>query len=133
MSGRTEQLDREQMLMEGMSWINGDDTGLSSAEMVCAVLRIAPKYASERRDHPRDPGDLGRCLRLVKKHPWAKKALPILAKRSPVWKRLEAAWDVLAAMMEDEVGIDWSKGNRAPNTYAAMQAVIAGGCKTDKG
>ena len=112
-----------EMMMDGMTWMHGGDTGLSSEAMMCAVLGIS-QNTHFPNSHPIDPSDLGRCLRLIKKLPWAKGALPILAGRCPVWKRLADAWDELDVMMCGEVGIDWEKGQRAPATYAAMKRLI---------
>ena len=54
-----------------------------------------------------------------------------MAKFSPGWAGLVARWDKIAGSMADEVGIDWSKGESAPITYALMQQAIADGYRKD--
>ena len=105
----------------GMAWVAGDDTGSSSKALLNAALGI--KY---RKDYPYDPADLGRCLRLIRLMPFVKeRGLPALADRDPVWRLYASHWEELHRMMADEVGIDWEKGNRAPQTYDLMQRLQA--------
>lgn len=44
----------------------------------------------------------------------------------PIWAALVARWDDLAASMEAEVGIDWTKGKSAPRTYELMRKIREG-------
>lgn len=110
--------DRERALR----WIAGDDSGASSEAIALHMAGMKPrrKYVA----HPHDPDDLGRCLRLLRQVPsWACR-IGEMAAYSPEWAALCDEWGSLAAMMQEEVGIDWDKGDRAPITYAAMRAAI---------
>jgi hypothetical protein len=54
-----------------------------------------------------------------------KARMPEMAEYGHEWSALVSCWDKLASLMDHEVGIDWSKGNRAPKTYSAMKEAIA--------
>lgn len=105
---------------EAAAWLLSGDKGLSSE----ALLASALDPESDKWDYPSDPADLGRCLRMFRVVPWARRGLSVLAAKSPWWKRLAEHWDELAALMEEEVGLDWEKGRRASRTYDAMQDVL---------
>lgn len=103
-----------------LQWLASNDTGESSKN-------IAFEYLGERMRvksfAPLDPDDLGRCLRLIKAIPECRAAVDSLGKQYEKWAIAARHWDELAALMESEVGIDWSKGRFADRTYAAMQKV----------
>lgn len=75
-------------------------------------------------NYPRDPADLGRCLRLLKLIPSWRKRLPEMSRKHPCWRALVKHWDELEKMMADECGIDWSKGQAAPLTYKRMKEIL---------
>ena len=101
-------------------WLAGRDTGMSS-EAICYHMLGMKSDGS----FPLDPSDLGRCLRLLELFPEWKPRMGEMARYSAQWAALVERWDELAEMMADEVGIDWSKGERAPRTYAAMKDALA--------
>lgn len=110
-----------------MRWILSGDTGLSS-EAICSHMQgIEPKRAS----YPGDPADLGRCLRLLERIPEWKSRIKEMAVYGPGWAGQVERWEELAATMADEVGIDWSKGKRAPVTFNAMKLAQAAGYRND--
>ncbi|HZH10606.1 MAG TPA: hypothetical protein VEZ24_09560 [Microvirga sp.] len=103
-------------------WIIGHDTGASSEAIWAHMMN-----AGEPRSgwfYPLDPADLGRCLRLLELIPEWKPRLPEMAAHSKEWAALVSQWGHLAQSMADEVGIDWSKGDRAPKTYRLMKEVL---------
>lgn len=107
---------RDQILL----WLAGRDGGLSSECVAFTALGIAG-----RRDHPHDPADLGRCLRLLETIPAIREGFEErMSAISPTWARLAQAWDELEAMMREEVGIHWEKDCRAPLTYKRMRQII---------
>lgn len=106
----------EQKILE---WLAAGDTGISSKALAFEAVGMESRY----RDAPHDPSDLGRCLRLIKQIPECRSAVDVLAASQKDWASLAPHWDELAAMMDDEVGIDWSKGRSAPNTYERMREV----------
>jgi len=103
-------------LQAAFRWLNGNDTGMSS-QAICSHMITGECTGS----YPYDPSDLGRCLRLLEKFPLWRLRLPEMAAYGPVWAIYVDRWDELHSMMADEVGIDWSKGHRAPQTYAFMK------------
>ena len=100
-------------------WLAGGDSGASSKAICHHMLGMKSDGS-----FPWDPSDLGRCLRLLELFPEWKPRIREMARYSPQWAALVARWDELAEMMADEVGIDWSKGKRAPRTYDAMKDAI---------
>jgi hypothetical protein len=104
------------------TWIVSADVGQSSKTIWAAMLGL--DQGEDGINHPHDPSDLGRCLRLLELMPEWKPRLPELAALDPCWHALVEHWDDLASSMEDEVGIAWEKGKSAPATYALMRAVI---------
>lgn len=72
---------------------------------------------------PSDPSDLGRCLRLLERIPEWKSRISEMANAGGEWPTFSERWDEMARSMADEVGIDWSKGDKATKTYALMKEV----------
>lgn len=104
------------------AWIVGDDTGASSTAIWAHMMGAgAPRFGWS---YPLDPDDLGRCLRLLELIPEWKPRMPEMAARSKYWAALVGHWGTIAQSMTEEVGIDWSKGRRAPKTYALMKDVL---------
>lgn len=50
-----------------IEWLSGDDTGASSKTILSTIYDTNPK--SRNSCTPQDPGDFGRCYRLLKKFP----------------------------------------------------------------
>jgi hypothetical protein len=64
-----------------LQWSLGDDTGLSSKQLVGRYFGIRTQaYA------PADAADRGRCIRALKKMPWLKSALAILEETDVEWR-----------------------------------------------
>jgi GNAT superfamily N-acetyltransferase len=78
------------------NWLLGNDTGISS-EAIVAYMEGA---TTSRRfgNHPHDPADLGRCIRLLAIAPDYRLRLSEMARVSPVWAALVAHWDELEAL-----------------------------------
>ena len=102
------------------AWISGSDTGLSSRAIWATMLGLEgiPK------SHPRDPVDLGRCLRLLAVFPKWRPRIQELGALSPEWGRLVAAWTKLEATMAHEAGIAWEKASAAPKTFELMNSIL---------
>lgn len=110
-----------------LEWAISNDTGLSS-EAICAhMLGLETEYAR----YPSDPADLGRCLRLLELIPEWKPRIKEMASYGPGWAGQIEVWDELNNTMANEVGIDWSKGKKAPETYKAMKLAQANGYRKD--
>lgn len=100
-----------------IEWLAGNDTGVSSKSLAFEYLGTA----NSRIDCPRDPADLGRCLRLIEAVPDIRKCVDSLADKHPRWALAAKVWDKIAASMRDEVGIHWDKADKAPITYKMMK------------
>lgn len=118
---RVEVTDEATTERRALLWLAGDDSGMSSIAIVHHMLGMESDGS-----FPWDPSDLGRCLRMLELFPEWKPRIGEMARYSEQWARISAKWDELAAMMADEVGIDWSKGKKAPKTYAALTAALEG-------
>lgn len=107
-----------------MSWLANGETGLSSE---CMAFWLAFGILKDRgfgADHPHDPDDMNRCLKLLQRVPGLRESLPAMAELSPAWKALVSRWDEIEAMQMAEIGIDWEKGRKARRTYALIQEVL---------
>lgn len=110
-----------------VEWLLSGDTGLSSE----SILKHMLGRTDGQNGYPLDPDDLGRCLRLLEIFPEWKPRVGEMAQYSPGWAGQVAKWDELESLMAEEVGIDWSKGDRAEKTYKAMQLAQADGYRSD--
>ena len=98
----------------GFAWLDGPDTGLSS-RTICRVMMGHPlRYGST----PRDPADLGRCIRLLDRFPAWRDRLGEVAARYPEWRGLVEQWPAL----EESYRRELPTGD-APETYALMKAI----------
>lgn len=116
---KSEPVGQDDLAIRVARWMASSDSGISSECIAqtalgnCRLLRHTWP--------PADPSDLGRCLRLLKLIPELRAlAFPRLA-RDRQWVAVIREWDKLAAMMAEEVGIDWKKGASAPATYKFMK------------
>lgn len=111
--------------LELANWLGSGDTGVSSKAIAIAAVG-GEKPQRWGWGYPHDPSDFGRCARLLKKHPEIRKpAFDRLAiEGGEGWRKLIARWDEIHAAMDEEVGIDWAKGERAPNTYRLMDDIL---------
>ena len=100
-------------------WLGSDDTGISSETLAHEFLNSR----AEREWPPCDPADLGRCLRLIRTAPSVRECVDRLGRRDAKWAIAANHWDEITSLMEDEVGIDWSKGDTAPKTYKRMKEI----------
>jgi hypothetical protein len=103
-------------LEKAFIWLFGRDTGMSSK----AIMGHMVSGVSDG-SWPSDPGDLGRCLRLLEGFPSWNERIGEMAKYGPVWEIYARHWDELRSMMDAEVGADWSKGRKAQSTYDFMK------------
>ena len=111
-----------------LQWAVSRDTG-SSSKALCAHMSGGKSEGAA--DYPHDPDDLGRCLRLLQLVPEWKSRIAEMAVYGAGWAGLVKIWPQIAAAMADEVGIDLSRANRAPQTYRLMQLAIADGYRND--
>lgn len=113
-------------------WRNGADTGLSSETIVAVMSGAVNPPGRFGWEYPRDPGDLGRCLRLLRLIPEWRERISEMSKCGPVWDQLAAHWTELETSMSDEVGIFWEKGKSAPKTANLTRGYIEAGNAMEK-
>lgn len=106
-----------------LKWFLSGDTGLSSKALASCFL--GHDY-EDQYFAPRDPSDVGRCLRLIRIVPEIRRCVDILAKKHKIWALVAPHWDAIEKSMIDEVGIDWEKGRSAPITFNLMSKVFRG-------
>lgn len=102
-------------------WIVRGSTGLSSERIWAHMTGTVTE--GRTTNYPHDPDDLNRCLLLLEAVPEWKARMGEMAAHGPVWAALAARWDEIAQCFIDEVGLNWSKGNRASKTYDLMKQV----------
>jgi len=105
---------RERKIIE---WLANGHTGISSKSLAFEFLGVTYEYCHP----PRDPSDLGRCLLLIESFPEIRNCVDTLATKNEHWAKAAKIWDAAARSMDQEVGIDWSKGREAKRTYYLMK------------
>ncbi len=108
---------------QATNWLANGRRGISSNTIFTTLTGVDALNGS-RGSHPRDPADLDRCLALLNEVPELRPLLPNMATVSTKWAALIANWDEIERCHLDEVGLGWSKGNRAEMTYALMQKTL---------
>ena len=106
-----------------LEWFATGNTGVSSKAMAFAAVGITNKQ-SFGNSTPSDPSDFNRCLKLVEQVPEIKHHFDKIAKLSDKWAVLISKWEIIEKSFLDEVGFDWCKGDRAPNTYKLMHSIL---------
>jgi hypothetical protein len=101
------------------NWIVNGEVGLSSQAIWAHMMGIEDKG---HFSHPHDPDDLNRCLLLLDLIPEWRPRMPEMAVRGPYWEALTACWQEIESSFLAEVGLGWSKGKKAPETYALMNS-----------
>ncbi|WP_018991265.1 hypothetical protein [Aromatoleum toluclasticum] len=112
-----------------LDWLNTGETGTSSKCMAMWLAFGKRTRGGTFGNHPHDPDDMDRCLKLLATAPGLRERLPKMAKLSKTWAALVARWDEIEAMQMDEIGLNWTKSRSAPKTYALMKEVIDGARK----
>ena len=82
------------------AWILGGQTGLSSKAIWATMLGVE----AARWDHPHDPDDMVRCLRLLREIPEWRARLPEMSAVSAYWAVLVAHWDEIEQTIRAEIG-----------------------------
>jgi hypothetical protein len=105
-----------------LTWLIGHDTGTSSRAIVAWLERDWAEVAVNGFfDYPRDPGDLGRCIRLLDIEPSYRERIGEMAQVSPQWARLVSQWSEIEALYREE-----RPSGHAPKCYSLMQKLIWG-------
>jgi len=85
-------------------WIIYGNVGISSKTIWAALKGI--DIDSKFGDKPYDPGDFGRCYKLVEN--CEVKDLSIIVEKLPYWKPYIDNWDKLCKMYERSISNDWN-------------------------
>jgi len=98
-----------------LGWICGHDTGTSSK----TIFSVMTGVEAIRADVPYDPGDFGRCYRLLDLVPEWRPRLQEVADRYAEWGPLVKAWSMLEE--EYECAIDpREQGKQRTAAFSAM-------------
>ena len=111
-----------------LQWLLGNDTGISS-RTIFGVLTLGDQWHGRHAylgaGLPRDPTDLGRCIRLLEAIPEWRSRLPEMAAAFAEWGPLVRDWDALESLYREE-----EPSGTAPKCYEAMRARIEEGRRT---
>ncbi len=102
-------------------WLAEGSVGASSKTM---AMWLAFATKTKWLDHPHDPDDFDRCLRLLAAAPELRPLLPRMAELTPEWAAIAKAWDEIEKSHLDEVGLNWVKASSAPKTYDLMRRIL---------
>lgn len=87
------------------AWLDSDDTGASSLYMAWCLSAGQFGYWHGRKQpepaYPRDPDDLGRCIRLIEAVPEFGGKIPEMAHRGAKWLAVTSNWARWAEMYDD--------------------------------
>lgn len=111
-----------------LDWLNTGEVGISS-KCMAMWLAFGKRVSATFGNHPHDPDDMDRCLKLLDRVPDLRERLPKMAEVSYTWAALVERWAEIEAMQMGEIGLNWTKARSAPKTYAMMRAVIDGAKK----
>lgn len=127
-SGIKRRHNNRDVLLRTITWLLSDDKGLSS-EFI--VMHMIGKSRDMFPHHPRDAGDLGRCLRLLDEFPEWQARLGELAAHGAVWGALVANWGLLRASLKGEGGWDSPSVAESINTNRLMNQIIRTALSTE--
>jgi hypothetical protein len=102
-------------------WSDGPDSGISSKTLVQVITGAS--LGVRQPSMPLDPGDFGRCYRVLQRFPELRSQLGKVAEAYPEWRLLVQAWDELERVYEEEL----LTGEYAPRLYARMGELRAQG------
>ncbi|NYU08069.1 hypothetical protein A8O28_04400 [Enterobacteriaceae bacterium CCUG 67584] len=98
------------------AWLGSDDTGASSLFMASV---LSHRQIHAEKAYPRDPDDLGRCIRLLRAVPEFADRLHLMSSQGPQWAAVVANWEQWTRMYNNE-------NDDGSELYDAMQAAYAG-------
>lgn len=102
-----------------LAWLVSSDTGISSRTIVAWMEREQLVLTMKRGDHPHDPADLGRCIRLLDIEPKYRDRIGEMAGLSSEWAALAAHWSELESLYREE-----EPTGHAAKCYARMKELI---------
>lgn len=79
-----------------IKWFLSGETGISSKTIVSQMTGY--EMDREYADYPKDPGDFGRCHKLLEMAHEFKPRMKEMADRSPQWAALVEHWDELTEL-----------------------------------
>lgn len=106
--------------LDAVKWLAHGERGLSS-ETIFTHLTGVNAVGDSHRWHPSDPGDLGRCRRLLEQVSALRPAFPRMKEVSNVWGRLVDEWTALCTLMDSEAPQWRDEIGTCPQTYQRMK------------
>lgn len=83
------------------------------------MRKVARYKMGKFGNHPSDPDDLKRCIRLLELIPEARNHMDKVSAISDVWARLVENWDELESLYQEEYPT-----GKAPKCYSRMKEII---------
>lgn len=113
------EIDRENRGLPPMAaWLNGVDRGRSSNTIAHVLWPLTDALGGEAPGVPHDPGDFGRCVRLLDAVPELRTRLPQLGRTLPEWAPFVNAWAELEALYREE-----APTGTCPRLFARLHAL----------
>lgn len=103
------------------AWLLNGRVGLSS-KAICS--HMTGNVEQDRWNYPSDPDDLNRCLLLLDLIPEWKGRMSEMAQYGKRWAGLAANWTSITDCFINEVGLNWSHGDKASRTYSRMKEAL---------
>ncbi|QDP43688.1 hypothetical protein SEA_PHORBESPHLOWER_60 [Gordonia phage PhorbesPhlower] len=100
-------------------WLANGERGMSSETIVAAVTgRPVGRYRNT--NHPYDPADLRRCMKLLDAYPRTRLMFKDAVRGiSDTWSRMADRWDEMESLLREEMAS--RTDNTAPKTYELMR------------
>lgn len=110
-------MQQTKSLQKILSWLDGDDTGLSSK----FLAQLALGNPLPAIHYPYDPSDFGRCYRFLQvlEPDEQDEVLRLASHRSAEWERLIECWDELVELYLEEY-----PSGKAPKLYERMKELL---------
>lgn len=90
------------------AWLSSDDTGSSSLFMAYTLSTALsggwPGFVQPQHNYPRDPDDLGRCIRLTRAVPQFAGLIFEMREHGKEWKAVAENWDRWVELYDGEDG-----------------------------
>lgn len=109
--------------VEALAWVTSGDTGMSSQAIWAHMVGVPQE--EDLADFPRDPADLGRCVRLLDKVPAWRLRMHEMAAYGPEWAALVRRWDELETLLRSEAGPKINRSKEALKTWDLMIEIRA--------
>lgn len=110
-------------------WLKEGDRGTSSLSILQRLTGINFVDNVFGMNHPYDPADLYRCVKLIETAPELREHLHKMKDVTKTWELLVDEWDELVTLMKKEIK---QNGGKCPKTFDRMQELRKEGDRKEK-